>query len=88
MISNPALGGVFDELNNLWSKHDDVWDAIGIIIMLMLGVWVFFLFDLFALKSFILRLISIVSALYLNSKSDFVFRRKKIFPNSRNCKLL
>ena len=61
MISNPALGGVFDELNNLWSKHDDVWDAIGIIIMLMLGVWVFFLFDLFALKSFILRLISIVS---------------------------
>ena len=78
MISNPALGGVFDELNNLWSKHDDVWDAIGIIIMLMLGVWVFFLFDLFAFKSFILRLISIVSALYFNSKSDFVFLRENI----------
>ena len=89
MISNPALGGVFDELNNLWSKHDDVWDAIGIIIMLMLGFWVFFYYIyLFALKSLILRLISIVSALYLNSKSDFVFRREQIFPNLRNCKLL
>ena len=51
-----------------------------------LGFGCLFLFDLFALKSFILRLISIVSAWYLNSKS--VFRREKIFPNSRNCKLL
>ena len=42
-----------------------------------LGLGVF-LFDLFALKSFILRLISIVSALYFNSKSDFVFLRENI----------
>ena len=88
MISNPALG---ESLMN-WIICGANTTMSGMLSELSLcsclGFGCFFLFDLFALKSFILRLISIVSALYLNLKSDFVFRRKKIFPNSRNCKLL